>query len=545
MSLARATPACSESPSDAARAKYETAKNVFDDLVHAIGDGRAKPRLRLIPTGGGGEMRAVWFDFAKNSVMIEERAYDALAAMGPGTVDALSFVLGHELAHYYKDHRWAGDFGNEVRDLVVGRTLRGLSGSKRKSIEVESQADYFGGFYGNSAGYATLDVAAEALERIYKEYGLDQEGGDHPSLADRRVILERSAEKLARLIPVFDAGNQLLLIGQYEEAGRCFDFVARTFQSREILNNAGVSLALEALLLFEPEKMPFVYPLELDTETRLGGRTKAAIIFGFGERGDERRQRFLQEARRSLELAAGRDPEYATARINLACVADMQGEHEEAELLARKASKIARERGDAVSQASALIARGIARARGDSPDRAAAEADFEQAKDGNLPLALINLTALNTGSRGSAGSGGGGVKGKQRIRRPERVDGLEAREYDDTIDMPDAVIAIPAAGDDGVAITIYSRGGTGSRNLVIDTGYSTVSFRSSLDGPAGETSMGVRAGSTLNQLTAAYGRSSGLLASRRGTFHIYRDSQIVFRTDGADVVEGWMVYSVE
>ena len=541
MSLAGTTAGYSESPHDAARAKYETAKAVFDDLVHAIGDGRAKPRLRLIPTGGGGEMRAVWFDFATNSVMLEERAYDALAAMGPGAVDALSFVLGHELAHYYKDHRWAGDFGNEVRDLVVGRTLRGLSGSKKKSIEVESEADYFGGFYGNSAGYGSLDAAAEALERIYEEYELDQVGGDHPSLADRRVMLRRSAEKLARLIPAFEAGNQLLLIGQYEEAGRCFDYVARTFPSREILNNAGVSRALEALLLFEPESLPFAYPLELDVETRLGGRTKAAEYYDFEETGEERRRRFLEEARRSLELAAGRDPEYATARINLACVADMQGEHEEAVMLARKAFKIAGESGDTVSQASALIARGIARARGDSPDRAAAMGDFEKAKSGNLPLALMNLAAL---SSGSGGSGGEGAK-EQRVRRREKVDGLEAREYDDTIDQPDEIVTIPATGDDGVEISIYSRGGTASRSLVIDTGYSTISFRSSLDGHAGESAMGVKAGTTLAQLAAAYGRSSGLLASRRGTFHIYRDSQIVFRTDEADVVEAWMVYSVE
>ncbi len=115
----------------------------------------------------------------------------------------------------------------------------------------------------------------------------------------------------------------------YEEGLRCFDYIARKFPSREILNNAGVARALEAIDLFEEGALRFAYPFELDAQTRLRSGGKADQ-YGYVETGGEQRERLLEEAVEKFEKACEKDPDYATACINLACAFGLQGESEDA-----------------------------------------------------------------------------------------------------------------------------------------------------------------------------------------------------------------------
>jgi hypothetical protein len=166
---------------------------------------------------------------------------------GPDSLDALASLMAHELAHYYKDHGWVGDFGNGFADLSVGKKLKKLKRQAAKIVEIETQADYFGGLFGYLAGYNTLGVPPALLNAIYAEYQLEEPLAGYPSLAERREIARRSQRQLAALVPVFEAGNYLMLTGHYAQAAGAFDYIARTFPSREILNNGGVVRALESL----------------------------------------------------------------------------------------------------------------------------------------------------------------------------------------------------------------------------------------------------------------------------------------------------------
>ena len=78
--------------------------------------------------------------------------HDLCRAQGPDSLAALAALLGHELAHYYEDHGWIGDFGNGFADLEVAQSLKRQKRSPEKVVEIETQADYFGGFYGYVAG---------------------------------------------------------------------------------------------------------------------------------------------------------------------------------------------------------------------------------------------------------------------------------------------------------------------------------------------------------------------------------------------------------
>lgn len=229
--------------------KYVTVRKVYTRLVHAFGDGRPSPKLRLVSTSAPSSNIIAWYDHIENTLTLEERAYDLCRLQQADSLHALATILSHEMAHYYKDHHWGSYFGNDFADLDVGMDVKSLQYNRQKRLELEAEADFFGGFAGFLAGYNTLGVSANILQSIYKVYQLDKADAAYASLAERMEIARRSQKKLETLVPVFEAGTSLLLVGRYEEAARCFDYVAHRFPSREILNNAGVARALDAIRL--------------------------------------------------------------------------------------------------------------------------------------------------------------------------------------------------------------------------------------------------------------------------------------------------------
>lgn len=520
--------------------KYQTALKVFDELIRVFSDGRTRPTLQLLPRGATSRMQVAWFNPEQNSLTLEERAYDLCASLGPDSLDALAALLGHELAHYYKDHGWVGDFGNGFADLEVGQTLRQRKGDLTRMVELETEADYFGWFSGYIAGYKTLDIVPEVLKKIYAEYRLGDHIPGYPSLAERQEIGRHAAAKLHQLVPVFEAGHHLLLVKQYEEAARCFDHLARTFPSRELLNNAGIARALEALPLFPEDQLRFAYPFELDAATRLRNGKKAAE-YDLTEPREERRSRLLEEAKELFEAARSKDPGYAPAYINLACIAALQGEFEEALFLAEKAVQLARRNHEALSLANALIVRGLARAHSNPPDEEAARQDFEEAKAGNPSLALFNLKVLDLKSASSGSSGGEEKPSSQR----EQLDGLSAREYDFILEAPEAIAGVPAASRSQPAIDINAKQTASWSGLVIDTGYRTFVFLETRRGYLGQSGRGIRIGSTMAQVAEAYGQSAALVLGRQGTYHIYERARIIFQAGADDKVQGWMIYNME
>ena len=203
----------------------------------------------------------------------------------------------------------------------------------------------------------------------------------------------RIADRVADLIPLFEAGYRLLLLQQYETAAYCFDYITRTFASRELLNNAGVARTLQALSLFKSGAQRFVYPFELDAATRLRAASKAAS-YGESEALAERRDQLLQAARRLFEQARQKDLGYVPAQINRAAVAVLQGEADQALLWSDRALQMAVGADEGVARAHAHLVRGIAGAHTTEVDSVAVRRDFEAARLGTPTLAALNLAAL-------------------------------------------------------------------------------------------------------------------------------------------------------
>ena len=292
---------------------YRRVQAIYERLAPAFGDGRMPPRLLVIPKGtklrepvassAGGNEGTLAFEasaglLTEGYIAIEERTVEVLADLGKDRDNALAFLLSHELAHVYLRHGWVGEFGNSFARTDMGRKMM-KAATYEEVVKRETEADHFGGFYGYLAGYDTLGVAPRALERIYAAYGLADQLPNYPSKAERIAIAQRQVESLKKLVPVYEAANRLLILGRYEEAGRLFIHLAQIFPSREMFNNAGVAFALEAVRLLPPKAIPFVYPFELNAETRLQNQEQN------GQRIARSGQQDLRQRRPNRSLPSG------------------------------------------------------------------------------------------------------------------------------------------------------------------------------------------------------------------------------------------------
>ena len=441
--------------------KHITAQRVFDDLVRAIGDGRTAPKLRLVASGSGGALKVAWYSPKKNRLTIEEKAFDLAAAMGADSLNALAALIGHELAHFYKDHGWAGDFGNGFADLEVGQRVRTLEQTDEQIVKYESEADYFGGFFGYLAGYNTLGVTDEFLGRVYDEYELGDDIQGYPSLGDRMQIAAGSERSLRQLLPVFESAIHLLVLGEFEAAADCFDFIARDFPSREILNNAGVARAMEAISLFPEGELRYAYPVELDWESRLA----QGQVRGGSSTGEvaKRREKLLATAKTFFQHAHLRDAQYTPALVNLACVAQLAGNAAQALLHAQEAVALAKSLGEKVSLANAHLIRGIIRA--DNGETGKASADFERAQSGNPSVAEINQLVLGGGTADSDY----GSKEKLSTQR-EKAIGDGTAEFEAIVSGAQQTKFIPMSGENNTEIMIMWKQLDGGDGYIIDTG---------------------------------------------------------------------------
>lgn len=533
---------------------YRQVQLVYDRLVPAFGEGRLPPRLLVVPKGvkirepvassSGGNEGGLAFEanaglMSEGYIAVEERTVEVLAGLGKDRDNALAFLLAHELAHFYLHHGWVGDFGNAFARTEMGRKMM-RAATYEEVVKREAEADYFGGFYGYIAGFDTLSAAPKALERIYATFALADQLPNYPSKSERVAIAERVRESLWKLIPVYEAGNRLLVLSRYEEAGRLFTHLAQIFPSREMFNNAGVAYALEAVRLFPPAEVPFVYPFEMDAETRLLNQEQSGKrIARAAPEGDlaARRIRLLRHALYAFEQANRRDNRYATALVNCAAVRSLMGNQDEAMRLAASGLALARDEGERITAAHALTVRGIALARTGEAQRARNE--LEAARQVTPDLAALNIAALEgRTAKLPAGAEPGGITGP-----PETVAGFSARDNFSRDRDPASFTLAPAEKGEAVIGIKFWKGPDWDVTAVELEGRRLDTVATGRD-YLGITSRGVRVGSPLASLGALYGAADRIVPSRQGAWYVYNVPGMVFHIDSEAKVAGWFLFAL-
>lgn len=501
--------------------KYQTALGVYSRLVKAKGDYRYPiPRLRVLRERAQG----AWMSADDLEVGLEEAAYDVCVAMGPDSLNAMAYLLAHELEHYYQKHIWMRRFSRQYRDLEVGRALSLVS----DRLSNETQADYLGGFLAYSAGFGQFDRIPELLNKLYEKYQLDHEANErYPSLQDRQTISTRSSSLMKELSRVFDMANYLTIIKEYEPAGPYFQYVLKEYQSREIYNNLGVASALMALTLFDETEIRFHYPLELDLST-------SDQRSGFSDRL-QRRKAYLEAAIRHFDYAISLDPEYAPAYLNKACVYAILKDFDRARFFADKEARdkasvdpdysktlvdidvlmgiLAAEEG-AEAKARELFGKAVEKGSLSGKENL----DILLGNIGSSPMAMLGLTPV------------------------EKIDGINLKVFS-TSPKADAQLAI---SDDNLLFTHWpAEKEKGSEILMGQTESKVYYFHRTLPGYSGESSKGIRLGDSLEKVKAAYGDPASSLELTRGGLIRYDKPGMIFIFDQGNKLTQWVSFLIQ
>ena len=188
-------------------------------------------------------------------IAINKEIVELCKSYGSQTEDALSFIIGHELAHFYLNHDAAG-LGCIFLDTPKEKW------EIRK--EKERQADIYGSFITTQANYKTTELAPDLLEKLYALQKWNPAGDtDYPSLQERKELSDASCKVSEKLTKIYKLANNLLALEKHEEAYMLYDTViTNIIHFKELHNNMGLS-SLIASLVFMPEKK-LTYPFTID-----------------------------------------------------------------------------------------------------------------------------------------------------------------------------------------------------------------------------------------------------------------------------------------
>jgi len=290
-------------------------KDVSDRLVLSFGESRPKPSIKLTLSSSASPVVAAYSPQPIPTIRLDQRVVDLCRTFGKDSSNALAIILGHELAHYYRQHEWCSEYAFIMRGTGLGQQLKMVS--KDEKLKNESQADALGLHAVYLAGFHSQGLHDRLIDAIYRKFALPDNVPGYPSRQERKQIAHLAEAELSRLYPVHLAANWLLLNGDYALAATCYDHLLQKFPSRELLNNAGVGRLLWVLSKTNKPAMPFLLPIELDGRSRLNTAASRGVLDKSSSEVAIRET--LLEARKYFEEAIRKDPAYSPASINLAC----------------------------------------------------------------------------------------------------------------------------------------------------------------------------------------------------------------------------------
>jgi hypothetical protein len=526
--------------------KYKVILSVCQKIAAAKGDIRKRPELEVISKSSS-QLTIAQFKWQPvPKIIVDERLYDVCKTFDIDSLDALACIIGHELAHYYENHKYPTNFA-DLKDFDPVDSIN----SQTSQIRLEGEADYFGLFYGFLAGYDTFRVLPKALEAIYKEYNLTEQLPGYPTKAERLNIAKKSIEEIRPLAQVFQAGQFLYLKKNFKEAAICFNYLLTRYPGREIYNNSGVATLAQAIELMDVEELYFAYPFELDADSRLQKSTIRSA-----EDKVMRQQKIdnlLLEAQHNFEKTIASDESYLPGYINLASVYSLQNNQEAAIGKIKELERVCLSNQQGIPGNASLI-KGIAKVKMGQIE--AAEENFEQALDKKAYLAQYNLDLykkIHTSWRDKLGNWlthwpvvedwiHSYLKDEKKSTtlNPEKMWEDQTRV---TLANNNKVSSI-LISDEHTPVKIVSAENLDNNSFTIQlTDYSFTVFSASAN-YNGKTTAGINIGSSLSNVIKKYGKPTYTTSNTNGLQnYFYEGARIIFKLKD-DIVIGWNCYSI-
>jgi len=228
-------------------------ENVYQQLKIQIGDKRKNwPTIKIWAI----KDQVATFMPKENTIYLDQAAVNTCRQFTDKFPDALSFIIGHELTHFYQTHNWKS---------------AGFAPSKTafiENIEEERQADIYGTFIAQQAGYQAIKLVPSILEKIYAEYGLPLlKNKQYPTLIERKELAAEACQMASNLLDIYQTANFAMVIGKYEMAYQSYEFVRKHLKFKELYYNIGMS----SLLAYYHwnDRIQFLYSFSIDANIPL------------------------------------------------------------------------------------------------------------------------------------------------------------------------------------------------------------------------------------------------------------------------------------
>lgn len=301
-------------------------RSVFNNLVMAYGSARSAPQLIIVSDKPGKIPPAKYYPDPKPMIKVDAYLYEICRTFGKDSLNALSIILSHELAHYYSDHTFCYDYAYVLKDRNTELSQILKTSSYEDMISKETEADQKGLFFAAAAGYHPFEIQSALLDQIYLQYHYPDNLPGYPTKQQRKSIAQEATERADQLYSTFKSGLASMEAKEYDKAIASFEEANSYIPFRENYNNIGVAKARKALELKEPDddekEFPhrFLYPLEIENSIRLRNEVTRDLDDNLAQI-----DLLLISAQRDFERAISLDPGYTKGYINLACVFDLLG----------------------------------------------------------------------------------------------------------------------------------------------------------------------------------------------------------------------------
>jgi tetratricopeptide (TPR) repeat protein len=508
--------------------KYRVSRQVFDRLVYVFANSRPQPRLEIIARHPNKPPTiALYKPDPYPLIQLDEEVYDLCRKLGQDSLNALAVLLSHELAHHYEKHDWYYTFG-------IGRPQQHFP--KETIQRFESEADFYGCFYGELAGFASGRVFPLILDLVYQRFNLATRLPGYPSKEERKTIYGKKQSEAAQMVAVFNAGKFLYLLQEFDAAAQCFEYLVNRFPSREILNNLAAARLQQALVVYTRQQPPgFVYPVELDGRSRLISLQRSAPT----PISTQQLQRLLAEARRYAEKAQEVDPSYVPAYINLACVYSLQGNQ-------AAAIGVINELNSTRITGNAYTIRAIAHYKDNQPGKA--QKDFEAAQRQGAYMAPYNLALFRKLNETMTESLSAWITNWLIRNEPAATRSKSNRGQQEQIGGKEAMIPLPASArqvqvEEKPYLAIKWEEYPDHFQLGIQTTTRSYQVLHTRRNYPHLTARKVRRGTLVSALTDQYGDPSFTYPGTQGEYWVYQNHKMAFEIDKQGRIRNWMIFA--
>ena len=515
---------------------------VYNRMYDASGKNDLPPSIKI--TNKKSQVASYTPSKNLSQIDIENEAFDVCNSFGDRRDDALAFLISHEVGHHLTHDFWNGnyqDFEIKIKDsLLLKYGIKSDTiASEKQTLRTlkEIKADEKGSILRYLAGYSSENLTEKLFDAIYSKYThLSDTSYCYPPLQER-IRIANIGDSMARIFAsIFEMANNAVLIKDYDVAISYYNALLHEFkyESREVYNNIGVIYYLKAMELASEKFVKFIYPVEIDLESRVKPKVP---------RGENPLViKYLNEASGYFEKATRLDREYSTGFLNRASVLCILGEDFDlANSNGKSAIKLAR---NDFEKQNAQLVLALINLKSEDGNKEKALKTIENLISQGNQLAILNKAIVENKTWSEL----------PFVRPLSQTEAIESNAVVSYIKTKEQIQNISSYRDFTQIVgkdkpttiefgnptqTMVTQNLEYSKLFMIDSKYLFLSTESNYEGA---TSLGIKMGSTEQELTEKYGLPSNLIPSAQGWVYHYPKSSMIVVIDSNKKVSKWMIY---